>query len=189
MYRVVYVMEPTPGPQFSQYVSILNQGASLEGIYNGFAHSSFYRRLEEQNPGARLEAFAVFVDLLSRFESQMKSPTLFTETSALPLQHPDDPAVPENEGTEEALHFGTHAPAQATAVGTSADRVKHLFASSSIFTLKRVLGDEAMKLFDEKKQDPKALAAWYAKETRCMRSLTKSPSGLRAPIQRMSSLT
>ena len=43
-----------------------------------------------------------------------------------------------------------------------AQHLRQIFANASFFTLKRVLGDEVLKVLDEMKSDPKLRAQWYA---------------------------
>ena len=114
--RVVYDREPENRAEFGSLVDSMNQGASIEGLYNGFTHSSEYRKLETENPGSRPEALGFFASELARTEAELTPPTDF--------------------GAET-------------------------FSGASIFTLKRVLGDELLKLISQKSKDPKALQAWY----------------------------
>ena len=54
--RVVFNREPRDRAEFGTLLDTLNQGASIEGIYNGFTHSSDYRKIEVGNPGAKPDA-------------------------------------------------------------------------------------------------------------------------------------
>lgn len=50
MFVVVFMREPKDRSEFGNWVDTLNQGASLEGVYNGLTHSEEYRRLEKPLP-------------------------------------------------------------------------------------------------------------------------------------------
>src|SRR4051794_9299896 len=60
IFQVVFMHEPENHAEFGNWVDTLNQGASLEGVYNGLTHSSSYRQLEEEKQGASAEAVRVF---------------------------------------------------------------------------------------------------------------------------------
>ena len=147
----------------------LNQGASLEGIYNGLTHSSNYRTLETTHPGATPDALIFFSGELAHTEALLNTPTEFAQNAAQPLAAP---VQPEDTGTSE-VDYGSSPSPSASASPSSAvtadpgvvDRLerKYLtdFADSSIFTMKRILGDEILRLVDEKRRNPKDLQAWY----------------------------
>jgi hypothetical protein len=171
--RVVYNRELDNRAEFGNLLDTLNQGASIEGLYNGFTHSSDYRKLEVGNPGAKPEALAFFAGELGETEALMSTPTIFNEGAALPLAAP---VTPEDTGVSDVSYGATPAPSPSLSASASpsplitADRkvVQDLerkynveFANASIFTLKRVLSDELLKLVSEKSHDPKALQAWY----------------------------
>jgi hypothetical protein len=174
IYRVVYLQEPSNAREFASLVDSLNQGASLEGVYNGLIHSSDYRELEKAHPGANAKALQFFVEELVRTEFQLSSITQFSPDAAKPLAAPVDPT-----GTEGEIDFPETPPkVVATTAPTpissptkeQVDQLFHQyardFAGGSYFTLKRVLGDELLELMSQKSHDsknPKALAQWYGK--------------------------
>ncbi len=162
IFVVVFERQPEDRQAFGEYVDSMNQGASLEGLYNGFTHSSFYRELESDHPGSTAEALSVFAEELLRIQAELKAPTRFNRSMANPLpravqpgQSPQVPARPapaktgtgsfKGEISREAIH-----------------EVKRTFGGASYYTLKRILGDEALLLIAEKSSDPEALAEWYA---------------------------
>jgi len=163
MFYVVFQREPRDRSEFGSYVDTLNQGASLEGVYNGFTHSSIYRKLEVAHAGASVEALRIFGEELEELEAVLPVRTHFDEKSAQPLAAPvmptgidaDDDAVPEGK----ELVFGKTADER---TGPAA-RYASTFVGSSVFTLKRVLGDEAMKALAALKEDRAKEAAWYAR--------------------------
>lgn len=162
MYQVVFLSQPQDRARFGSFVDSLNQGASFEGIYNGFVHSSGYRSLEEKFPGSSLQALSFFVDEILKIQSEMKQPTEFNEASALPLARPvemveDTGAV---QGVGEALNFGKKKSSKAIKEDAR-QRLTRIFKKSSVYTLKRVLGDEALQLILEKQADREKLASWY----------------------------
>ena len=99
---MVYNREPSDRSEFGSLLDTLNQGASIEGLYNGFTHSSEYRKLETVNVGAKPEALQFFSSELAHTEVLLSAPTVFGEGAALPLAtavqpaaQPDSPAVSE----------------------------------------------------------------------------------------------
>jgi hypothetical protein len=94
VYVVVFGGEPADRNEFGSNVDSMNQGASLEGMYNGFTHSSHYRELEEQNPGARPEALQAFAEELTLLELQLPTPTDFPRKASLPLAKVREPGEP-----------------------------------------------------------------------------------------------
>lgn len=213
MFLVIFLEEPEDRSSFGSYVDSLNQGASLEGVYNGFAHSKNYRRLEVLHRGASPSALTAFCEELAQIQLQLSTPTAFNEKSALPLpvlgqqaelgtsasesggggggagagtgagaggvsvvtfgQVKDANAAPRDAGASGA---GSRAasPGSTGASASSAsatpqsqhrelvERYQTIFKDASIFTLKRVLADELLKLIYEKKMDRKVLSDWFA---------------------------
>jgi hypothetical protein len=166
--RVVFNRELTDRAAFGTYLDTLNQGASVEGIYNGFTHSSDYRKLEVANPGAKPDALAFFASELAETEALLSTPTDFGIAGAQPLAVP---VQPEDTGTTE-VDFAQAAPSPSSTPSPALSANRHSvdnlerkymmdFASASIFTMKRILGDEMLKLIAEKSRDPKALQSWY----------------------------
>lgn len=153
MFAVVLEREPRDKRMLEGYVVSLSQGASLEGVYNGLTHSSLYRDIETAAPVADPQAREVFFRELKALRSQMKSPTVFDLQSALPLERPVDPG--NFEEPQRAIVFNKK---------HQVPSMEKLFAHSSRFTLKRVLGDEALRLISELSTDRKILADWYSNQ-------------------------
>lgn len=171
MFLVVFVREPKSRAEFGSLVDTLNQGASLEGLYNGFTHSSDYRVLENENRGASPGALKAFGEELAILAAELPSPTEFTQSDTLPLALPVNPAdAPPPEGKVDVVVFDSTRPqntptAQKPKIDLRelADKYSRGFVGSSIYTLKRVLGDEALKVMATKKDFPEQLAQWYSK--------------------------
>ena len=108
---------------FGNWADTLNQGASFEGVYNGFTHSSEYRKLETLAGKAPQEAFKVFSE----------------ELAVLISAEPDKEIVPLSQ---EALRP---------------------YKGLSLYGLKRVLGDEALRIVNDRGTDREKLAQWYSK--------------------------
>ena len=160
--QVVLVREPK-GREYEGYVDILNQGASIEGLYNGFTHSSDYRKMEAASGAASPGALKMFGELLVGIEAELPVPTHFDAQSAQPLAIIDEGA--ENSEGPGSLNFQTKPTPSASPLNSAAlaDQYTGQFVGASIFTLKRVLGDEALKLMSLKHSNPQNLAAWYSK--------------------------
>ena len=145
--------------EFGEFVLTLNQGASLEGIYRGIIMGTQYRALESNSQAAsptELKAFAVeMVDL----QESMKNPSIFTaeESKKTPnIEFPDGNL--ESKGVKGALPSS-----RIKKTNTEArDELLRIFIGSSSFTLKRLLGEEALKKLDEVKDNSGELAKWYA---------------------------
>ena len=152
----------------------MNQGASIEGIYNGIVHSGDFRKLETDHPGATSMALCFFSEELARTELAMSAITDFPSTSAQPLSPPVEPTgIEEPEGNNEIDYPGASAsaspsssPSPSSSAGKPTQQALMLkyysdFSGASFYTLKRVLGDELLKLCTEKANDQKELAKWY----------------------------
>lgn len=162
--RVVYNREPENRGEFGTLLDTMNQGASIEGLYNGFTHSADYRKLEMANPGSTPDALTFFASELAETEALLDAPTNFGANAALPLSTPVQPidtGVTEESFPAKATPSPSKSPMGHHAV--KALELKYMvdFGSSSIFTLKRVLSDEMLKLLDQLSQDPIALHKWY----------------------------
>lgn len=182
MIRVVLLREPSDKANFSGFVDTMNQGLSIEGLYNGFTLSSDYRDLETRSGVASGQALTVFVEELALLERDLPQATEFDERSALPMPKPVQPgegdAAPalDNGGFARELSFpgakasvvpvgGTVAMATGTPNPPAITREGGMavFGRASILTLKRVLGFEALKVIRAKKTDPVLLVHWYGK--------------------------
>ncbi|HAR44249.1 MAG TPA: hypothetical protein DCS07_16725 [Bdellovibrionales bacterium] len=167
MHYSVFGEAPTNRAEFGNMLDSMNQGASLEGVYNGFTHSANYRKLETDNPGALPEAVKLFAEELAQLELELPVPAEFTADSAKPLELIN--AADENPSGVESINFpkkktAEDAAAQSLEIQKAAllQKYSKIFAKSSIYTLKRVLGDEALKVIEAKK-DKEDLATWYGK--------------------------
>ena len=167
MLTVVLMQEPKDRSLFGNYVDSLNQGASLEGVYNGFSHSSYYRQLENKVLGATPAALDFFVSEMLALMKDEKDAGPLTEDAGRPLAVPVNPA--EDEGYDIVKYpgaGGTKPGASPAPKGSPTEvEIRAKFKYSSIFTLKRALGDEALKVIADKKSVAEDLANWYAKET------------------------
>jgi len=165
VYRVVFFKDPSQ-VQLLDWVNALDQGASLEGLYNGFTHSSEYRDLETQAKPASLEVLKRFNVILTELEKELPIPTIFDATWARPLKMilPPGPQDAQNEGDEPAaLPLSDGGLSQRAVREKGIQDFTKIFEGASLFTLKRVLGDEALKVVAIEKQDRQKLASWYSK--------------------------
>lgn len=141
MIQVIFMREPKDRSEFGNWVDTLNQGASFEGVYHGFMHSSDFKKLEAENPGASPEAIRIFSEELANLESEL--PT------SLPF---DDDALPS-----------TGSPVPIMDRHVMAEKYARRFVNASIFTLKSVLGEEALRVIASKNAYREKLALWYSK--------------------------
>jgi len=164
MFRVVLLKEPQASPEFSGLLDSLNQGATFEGVYNGLTHSSAYRDVETASPSASPETLKAFSEELAALELELKERTLFDSRSGKPLARMEQPTGQESGDLPAGVSAEAMAPqrAAATAPALSAEYMK-VFVGASTYTLKRVLGDEAIKLISVKGAGRADLVEWYVK--------------------------
>jgi hypothetical protein len=75
MFVVIFMREPKDRSEFGNWVDTLNQGASLEGVYNGLTHSEDYRKLEKTSSKASEKAVKVFREEITLLEAELPTPT------------------------------------------------------------------------------------------------------------------
>jgi hypothetical protein len=166
LFEVVFLRSPQNRGEFGNYLDSMNQGASIEGIYNGFTHSDFHRELEKESGPASRESLLAFCRELSLLEAELPEPTAFDESSARPLAPSVSPAELAHERVVNEVSFASPSP-RASNEASEHDpraleaRYVRLFAGASIFTMKRILGDEAIKVIESKERAPEKLALWY----------------------------
>jgi hypothetical protein len=164
LYHVVFMRAPEDMKEFTAFHENLNQGGSLEGVYNGFTHSRTWRALEEQSTKASPELLKVFAVELAVL--MLEYPTLpeFTEADALPLAKPVEPEGDEGE-MPKTIEYGKPASTGSPRPSLSAlqAQLESTFQKASVFTLKRVLGDEALRVIAMKESSPVALHQWYSR--------------------------
>lgn len=186
VFKVVFIREPKDRGEFGSMVDSMNQGASLEGVYNGFTHSSDYRKLEMANAGASPDALRAFGEELAILEAELPTPVEFdasaTQPLALPVNPGEEPAAPPTPVEKvqaDGVHVieygkvpqpGVSAEPQAGASSAPKLDIKALsekytqqFVGASVYTLKRIVGDEALRVVSVKKEYPEKLALWYSK--------------------------
>lgn len=133
MVTVVFQQNPSNRSQFGSYLDSLNQGASFEGIYNGFVHSARYREMENTHPPASSAALKVF-----------------SEERKLLLLPPPDAKTSAKSSPKSPMERHENDLAA--------------FKDASLYKLKRILGNDALKLMTHKLGNggPESLARWYA---------------------------
>ncbi|MBC7397070.1 MAG: hypothetical protein H7333_06470, partial [Bdellovibrionales bacterium] len=161
MMKVVFDEEEVDSKSdFGTLAHTLNQGASLEGIYRGIVMGSRYRAMETKNQAASPEELKAFAIELSELQDSMKNPSTFEmeEAKKAPsIEYPDGSvAVPHSiAGSQEVLPKRDKIEVR--------DGLVKIFIGASGYTLKRTLGEEALKKIDEMKMDSGELAQWYAR--------------------------
>lgn len=186
MYRVIYMKDPQSPSDFGSWVDTLSQGASFEGVYRGLSQSAEYRNLELTNKGAAAQALKVFGQELARLEVELPERTIFHASMTQPLPLPVDPASPPDDDEDPILHqpdnqefslskleklrneltpeeYSKQAQELREAfVKKYSELYSKLFVGASIFTLKRVLADEALKVLTAEREYPEKFALWYS---------------------------
>jgi hypothetical protein len=150
---------------FGALVNSLNDGASLEGIYRGIIMGSRYRSLEAKSQAASPDLLKAFAVEMADLQADMKNPTEFLKDSATKAPSIDYPTGIDDESDTNAPQAAPHSqeikPKRPR--NEIADEMLDNFIGASPYTLKRVIGDEALKKLDELKDSPGELAQWYAK--------------------------
>lgn len=173
IFRVTWAQETIDRSQFGNWVDSANQGASFDGIFNGFVHSSEYKKLEETTPQAQTRLVDVFAEELSWILLEMPEPTVLTTAMAKPLSRPDLAGM-EKAAMQAAAEIVApsiqQSPIRKRASNDDQDWRKLqkteaavLFTKASPYTLKRVLGTEALKLVSAYSGNRAKLATWYGK--------------------------
>lgn len=153
--QVVLLQKISDKREFLNLVSVLNQGGSLIGVYNTLAHSQTYRSLEQSHPNSTEAALTAFAQELFEIQKRVSDPTHYEKIDREPLAQPQFPT-----GEVEVVDFSKN--------GKKPDRqteaqLKELFQGASAFTLKRVLGDELLRLIDQLTKNE--LDHWYGQWT------------------------
>jgi hypothetical protein len=158
IYKVVFNEDEVEDKSdYGSLVNSLNQGASLEGIYRGLVMGSRYRALESKAQGASPAELKFFAIEMAELQSAMRQPTQFSETEAKKppsIDYPDGSLATPTAGAATVTKKRDKAEIMAGLLKT--------FIGASVYTLKRTLGDEALRKFDEDKDDIGNLARWYA---------------------------
>lgn len=162
-YRVVWLSDPQSPAEFGNWLDSIDQGASFEGVYNAFTHSDG-QRAREADPRtaasrAAVQAFAEqMAQLMLDFKELPEVPV--QEATALTAINPFEeakPAVVDFNRAKRPMEVQKPNLQELTA------SLAQKFNKSSVFTLKRVLGDWALRVMAERKtQSPQSLWDWYA---------------------------
>lgn len=157
MAEQVYAEPPTQVAELRVWVGVLEQGGSLEGVYNGMIRNPRYRRYEERGRAASAQ-IKVFAEEFKEIQKDLLS----RQALSLALTKPQSGPVAIGLDAPDPARLAEAAPIQPPArqeewVGF----YQSLFKDSSLFTLKRVLGDAALAMIEQKKADPEALSKWY----------------------------
>ncbi|MEW6056141.1 MAG: hypothetical protein AB1540_05955 [Bdellovibrionota bacterium] len=151
LFKVVVLRDLKSEEEFIKYMNVLDQGGHYEGIYNGIVYSSEYR--EKERGVASVPALKAYSEILAQIILDQKYDPLKipkTENPAVPLPTADSVKAPE--------------PSDAERMALVAELEKDGIARS-LFTLKRRLGEEALKTIDLKKEYREKLATWYGRFT------------------------
>ncbi len=135
IYKHVFAREFRDKESYVRWMNILEQGASVEGVYRGLVLSGDY---------AQMERGRTTPEALNLFASEMALLTLYRKKK-----------IEEYiTGNEEKRKLQELEQALLTR-----------FKSSSLFTLKRVLGEEVLEYMDILKSNRAMLSKWYSKTT------------------------
>lgn len=143
LYQVVLLKVPQDRSTFGNWVDSLNQGASIEGVYNGFTHSKEYRDFEKQETTkAKPEAVQIFTEQWFYFQRELKKKSELHSSEALPLREANFSELGKTTSFSNASYSLLSQPG--ATILSQESVVKRAFSKASIYTLKRVLGDQAL---------------------------------------------
>jgi hypothetical protein len=160
MIRVVSGADIADRAEFGNWVDTLNQGASLEGVYNGLIHSTKYVDLERNAQAASVGALDVFSTEMAWLSRELPGPTEF-DFESLPVRAIPAP-LPTFEPHPEATssQFEWKEPS-AEELRLEKERFTKLFIGKNFFLLKRVLGDEALRAIALHEENAPIFATWF----------------------------
>lgn len=160
MLKVVFLEEVQDRSTFGSLVDSLNQGGTLEGIYNGLVHSTRYASLERDSKGASATALERFTTEMAWLVREFESPTTF-DLLADPVRAIATSAVAPTLRQEDPLLLKWHDPDPEN-VASLKKFYGEAFVGRSLYLLKRILGDEALKVVETRKGNAVGLATWYS---------------------------
>ena len=146
--QVVLWREARTENEFNKYLNILDQGAHLEGVYNGIVYSDEYRSREKG--AARIAALKAYSKIMTQLLLDQKY-------DPLKIKPPASPDVPPLEKET--------APSQPT----EQERAKLLAEveqealTQPVFVLKRKLGEEVLKTIALKREYREKMSTWYGR--------------------------
>lgn len=164
MFTVVYNIERQEinPSEFGALANSLNEGASLEGIYHGLVDGPKYRALEGQSTAATPAVIKAFSLELANIQVDMKHPRSFKgeQAKAIPgIEYPDGSSAPV-QPSDDSVPDPSAPPVDLV---TKATQFAQTFVGASVFTLKRILGEEALNRIDEAAASHDQVAQWYVR--------------------------
>lgn len=145
-YRSVFLSPAKDKKVYVEWVNILEQGSSVEGLYRGLLLSGEYLYMETKKKKAKKNT-------LSFFAREMARITLGIDCRKLA----------EGEGIIKDL--------QATELKRKVDSLQRKASNFNFFTLKRILSEHILDEMSKLREDREKLAFWYADLISCWASL------------------
>jgi|GEM_PF-977996 len=173
MYRVVFLRETAGPAEYGALLSVLTQGASFEGVYNGLVANSEYRKLEAEGRPVGPLTIRLFAEELVYLQMEIPReertpivPDLAKPMAAIEFpaedsaEHPAPSSLPVPVPSQPAPRESMDPQMEAFRMRGEIERV---FIGSNLFTMKRVLCTEVFKVFTAKKPRRPELASWFGK--------------------------
>lgn len=135
IYQHVFARKFRDREAFIRWMNVLEQGASVEGVYRGLVLSREY---------AQMERGRTTPEALELFASEMALLALYRDNKGVEYIQSD-----QGKRKREELKRALQAR----------------FESRSLFTLKRILGEEVLEYMDILKENRQTLSKWYADTT------------------------
>jgi hypothetical protein len=178
IYRVVLVMNPSSPAAFGNWLDSMNQGATLEGVYNGFTRSDFQRSLEsDPKTTADPKVIGVFSQELAELLLEFPVVPNLESADSKPFQSIEPPGMADlKKSSDGVVYSGSTeesfkpfakpsdaAPVPRPEPAVLRGRVGALFPGSSIFTMKRVLGEWGLRVLALRlEESSERMRDWYA---------------------------
>ncbi len=156
MVRVVFQQEkPSNVDQFTSYVNSLNNGASLEGVYNGLSHSSFFRAREGQPLKVSEKSLQILSAELAHVQMELKEPLTINADSAKPL-----PPVEFPTGAVTVTPAVRKKVEKTDSAEELTQKYARIFSTASPYTIARVVAEAQLRKIST--LSDLDLPEWYA---------------------------
>ena len=172
MYRVVFLRETAGPAEYGALLSVLGQGASFEGVYNGLVANSEYRKLEAEARRVGPLTIRLFAEELVYLQMELpreeRTPILpELAKPLLSIEFPTEGSADQTASPAVAEPVVKPSPQKSMDPQVEAlamrDEIERVFLEANLFTMKRVLCTEVFKVFALKKQRRPDLASWFGK--------------------------
>ncbi len=159
LFKDTLTREPS-SEEATRLMTVLDQGAHFEGIYNGIIYSIDYKVKEKGR--ASVAAIKIYAEILTRLKQEQEIETASKKNSEINM----DQELPKTEilkpGSTDTAKVLTFTKEE-TAKKIEEFKQETVFNELSFCALKRILGEEMLKTIDLKKAYKEKLATFFGK--------------------------